>query len=255
MTIDSPDLSCLNAVEREALVLLASGHTAKSIAALTGRTEGAVHERLREARRKTGIGSSRELARLLRQQENWDDKIGVASPEAINAASPGPAGGHRRHIFTGVAMIAIFAAVVTILSAPASLAPSQTAPSRPADPLFDTAVGPSTSTPQALREQLDAEARDPVWAPKMEAALAAGYRTINGLAPGLRIRCARTLCEVAGQSSTGSAATLSRTMQALQGKKLITTLSVAGLQSPGQSFGEAGKTSFVFVSYWRSAKP
>jgi DNA-binding CsgD family transcriptional regulator len=256
MAIDSPDLSRLNAAERDALLLLASGHTAKSIAALTGRTEGAVHERLREARRKTGIGSSRELARLLRQQENRDDKIGMASPEAIDAASPGLAGGHRWHIFTGVAMIAILAAVgATLLSVSASLAPSQTSPSRAADPLFDAAVGPSTGTLQALREQFDAEARDPVWAPRMEAALAAAYRTIDGLAPGLRIRCASTLCEVAGQSSTGRAVALNRTMQALQGKKLITTLSVAGLQSPGQAFGGPGKTSFVFVSYWRSAKP
>lgn len=41
-------------------------------------TEGAVNERLREARRKTGVGSSRELARLAAAPENRDEKIGVA---------------------------------------------------------------------------------------------------------------------------------------------------------------------------------
>ncbi|MBN8809286.1 MAG: hypothetical protein J0I47_13775 [Sphingomonas sp.] len=69
MPADPLDLTSLNAAEREALALLASGHTAKSIATLTGRTEAAVNERLRDARRKTGVGSSRELARLLRDPD------------------------------------------------------------------------------------------------------------------------------------------------------------------------------------------
>lgn len=61
--------------ELEILRLLASGHTAKSIAARLERTETAINERLREARRKTGIGSSRELARLLAAQKIWDKNI------------------------------------------------------------------------------------------------------------------------------------------------------------------------------------
>lgn len=49
------DFGKLNAAERTALSLLARGHTAKSIANLTDRSVGAVNERLREARRKTGV--------------------------------------------------------------------------------------------------------------------------------------------------------------------------------------------------------
>jgi DNA-binding CsgD family transcriptional regulator len=64
-----PDLSALNSAEREALSLLAQGHTAKSIASITGRSVGSINERLREARRKTGVRSSRELARLFAAQE------------------------------------------------------------------------------------------------------------------------------------------------------------------------------------------
>jgi DNA-binding CsgD family transcriptional regulator len=64
----------LSDTELEILRLLASGHTAKSIAARLGRSETAIHERLREARRKTGVGSSRELARLLDAQKIWDRK-------------------------------------------------------------------------------------------------------------------------------------------------------------------------------------
>ena len=61
----------LNDRELEVLRLLASGHTVKTIAVELGRSEASIHERLREARRKTGVGSSRELARRLRDQENW----------------------------------------------------------------------------------------------------------------------------------------------------------------------------------------
>ena len=57
------DLSRLNEAERRVLRLLAEGHTAKSIAAELATSPAAVNERLREARRKTGVGSSRELAR------------------------------------------------------------------------------------------------------------------------------------------------------------------------------------------------
>jgi DNA-binding CsgD family transcriptional regulator len=71
------DLDRLNEGERRVLRLLAEGHTAKSVANVTGSTPAAVNERLGEARRKTGVGSSRELARLLRAQENRPEKIGV----------------------------------------------------------------------------------------------------------------------------------------------------------------------------------
>ena len=81
MTGDPP---ALNDGERQVLALLGEGHTAKSIAAITGLSVHAVNERLRPARRKTGIGSSRELARKLRAdtgdapQETWHNPIGVA---------------------------------------------------------------------------------------------------------------------------------------------------------------------------------
>ena len=72
-------LAALNDNELEILRLLANGHTAKSIAASLGRSETAINERLREARRKTGMGSSRELARLLDAQKIWDENIDLAA--------------------------------------------------------------------------------------------------------------------------------------------------------------------------------
>jgi DNA-binding CsgD family transcriptional regulator len=77
----------LSEKELAILRLLAGGHTVKSIAADLGRSEAAINERLREARRKTGVGSSRELARLLAEQKIWDRKIDL-SPPADPAEAP-----------------------------------------------------------------------------------------------------------------------------------------------------------------------
>ena len=64
--------------EIEILRLLLAGHTVKTIAARLGRSETSINERLRSARRKTGVGSSRELARLLDVQKNRDENIDLS---------------------------------------------------------------------------------------------------------------------------------------------------------------------------------
>jgi len=71
--------------EKETLRLLLKGHDAKSAAATLGLSIHTVNERLREARRKLGVGSSREAARLLSQAEaagpnfSEDKLFGVAA--------------------------------------------------------------------------------------------------------------------------------------------------------------------------------
>ncbi|MEQ1496973.1 MAG: helix-turn-helix transcriptional regulator [Novosphingobium sp.] len=80
--------------EVEVLRLLAAGHTVKSIAFGLGRSETSINERLRDARRKTGVGSSRELARLLDAQKIWDKNIDLstwhaAADEAVQPANAG----------------------------------------------------------------------------------------------------------------------------------------------------------------------
>lgn len=70
--------------ELEVLRLLAAGHTAKTIALQLGRSEASINERLRDARRKTGVGSSRELARMLDAQEVWDKKIDLSAEEVTS---------------------------------------------------------------------------------------------------------------------------------------------------------------------------
>lgn len=80
LNIPASALAALNDNELEILRLLASGHTVKSIASGLGRSETAVNERLRDARRKTGVGSSRELARLLDTQKIWDKNFDLSKP-------------------------------------------------------------------------------------------------------------------------------------------------------------------------------
>ena len=80
----------LNQRELEILRLLAGGHTVKSIAVQLGRSEASINDRLREARRKTGVGSSRELARLIDTQKIWDRKSDLSPPAQSAEASSVP---------------------------------------------------------------------------------------------------------------------------------------------------------------------
>lgn len=70
--------TCLTDREMEILRLLVAGHTVKTIAARLGRSETSINERLRSARRKTGVGSSRELARLLDLPKTCDENIDLS---------------------------------------------------------------------------------------------------------------------------------------------------------------------------------
>ncbi len=71
--------------EKETLRLLLAGHDAKSIARHLALSVHTVNERLREARRKLGVSSSREAARLLAEAERGgpnflaDKHFGVAT--------------------------------------------------------------------------------------------------------------------------------------------------------------------------------
>lgn len=83
--------------ELEILRLLTAGHTVKTIAARLNRSEASINERLREARRKTGVGSSRELARMLAAQKNWDKNFDLSRQDAPTecAVQPETAGRPR----------------------------------------------------------------------------------------------------------------------------------------------------------------
>jgi DNA-binding CsgD family transcriptional regulator len=127
MTSSAP----LSALELEILDLLASGHTVKTIAASLGRSEAAINERLRDARRKTGIGSSRELARVIAAQKNRDKKIdlspGAATGDRLD--EPRTAGLARsKGIALMIGFFATAAAVALVASGPSEPSASSAVP-------------------------------------------------------------------------------------------------------------------------------
>jgi len=110
-------LNTLSERERRLLGLLAEGHTVKSAIALTGDSEYAANELLRSARRKLGVSSSREAARLWSEgaskaQEIRDTKSGIAVRAPRRQLSQGL-------IFGGVAMgvLVLTSASVLLLNA------------------------------------------------------------------------------------------------------------------------------------------
>jgi len=143
-------LAELNDKELEVLRLLAGGHTVKSIAADLGRSEASINERLRDARRKTGVGSSRELARLISTHKNWDKNIDLAGRESA-PEDPGqpPAAGRTRSKGPILMLVTlpIVAAAGLIMAAPQGSRPS-------AQPHAAAALAPS-QTPLAGRWSLD----------------------------------------------------------------------------------------------------
>ncbi len=141
----SDGYQALTAKEKEALRLLLNGHDAKSMARLLGLSVHTVNERLRDARRKLGVTSSREAARLLRDREGTafesppellgDKGFGDAarSGSAQVFHQPARGSGTRRRtgwIVGGIAMtlgLALYA--LSALSGPGQLPVASPAPS------------------------------------------------------------------------------------------------------------------------------
>jgi DNA-binding CsgD family transcriptional regulator len=252
------DLSRLNEAERQVLLLLAEGHTAKSVANELNSTPAAVNERLREARRKTGAGSSRELARLLKSQENRHDEIGVFSAPPAGVA-PLPQNAKSRRSKSGVIAM-VFISLVAAAGAAALL--GQQAPVSEVDPLLGTPIQTSAD-PAALHSQVRAEARDADWAGRTEQAIRA--RTlqiplIGKTGNALRIACATTLCEIAGSIQLPATSPAdydpkrpeSRAITALQTAPFVDDISKLGLKSETGLFtgSKDDKNQVVFLLYY-----
>lgn len=242
-----PDLSTLNSAEREALALLAQGHTAKSIATLTGRSVGSVNERLREARRKTGVGSSRELARLFAAQQSRDEQIGVAAippgeapvSEAAAAVARGPGKGV---VLMGFALLSGIAALAFIPGL--ALQSQETA----GDPEFNVTFPDGKLDARNLHAQVRRETRDTAWASPTEQALRARYAALahaDRMARPVRVICGATLCEVAGLLPIENQKFVNEMMDEMQVGTLPKDLEKLGLKSGSQLF-----TKDSFFAYW-----
>ncbi|MFA6114472.1 MAG: helix-turn-helix transcriptional regulator [Sphingomonas sp.] len=118
-------VASLSERERAVLRLLLAGHDAKSAANALGLSVHTVNERLRDARRKLGVSSSREAARLLCASGAGDPKflgdkdIGVGDQGSTMAVRPRDAmrtaGGNRLFLYAGGAILMIFLTLSSIL--------------------------------------------------------------------------------------------------------------------------------------------
>lgn len=152
----SDGLQALTERERETLRLLLVGHDAKSISRQLGLSVHTVNERLREARRKLGVSSSRQAARLLAESEQHDPQfsgdrqLGVAAAP-VRAESHGPLdqvrGRGRSLVWLGggaLIMLSILAAVVLSSALQATAEPSRSSPvATPAKVAETLATGPA----------------------------------------------------------------------------------------------------------------
>jgi DNA-binding CsgD family transcriptional regulator len=257
------DLSRLNEAERQVLRLLAEGHTAKSIANELGSTPTAVKERLREARRKTGAGSSRELARLLKSQENRHDEMGVArSRSPIAAFSPSDAEPWRPQMGVVVMLTMFF----VIAAGSATLMTQAPQARSDVDPLVGAPLE-RFKQPVDLHTQVRTEKRDDEWARLTEDAIRARLLQIPLIGRDgnvLRVTCASTLCEIAGTVIDPSSkaeqedpkSLFNRTIQDLQVPPLPDDLAKLGLKhESGSFFGGKGKPDrSVFLLYYTRVK-
>lgn len=106
----------LTGKEKETLRLMLRGHDAKSMARELSLSVHTINERLRAARRKLGVTSSREAARLLFESEgggyeNSADKDLGEDPQARSADQPG-IGRTRAWLIGGILMSILTAALL-----------------------------------------------------------------------------------------------------------------------------------------------
>lgn len=142
--------------EKDVLRLIAAGHTAKSAAAELELSVHTVNDYLREARKKLGVGSSREAARAFAAQDTpppdklAHEQIGMAASGAA-AQLPGTAKGTGR-MARYLPWLAGAAIMITAIIALALAAGSPTTPPPSA------AKAPAGQTP-AADQKADAAAR------------------------------------------------------------------------------------------------
>lgn len=183
------DVQALTDKEKHTLRLLLAGHDAKSMARHLGLSVHTVNERLRDARRKLSVSSSREAARLLREAEAaagpenlGDETIGDAraAPGGQQAAEPGAvnvASRRKAWAIGGFAMLSFSFALLALSGAPEA---AQDPARQPARQLARAAQAPAAAEPaaaQAARQFLalvDAGNWDASWA-----ATAGSFRSLN----------------------------------------------------------------------------
>ena len=124
----SAEQGLLTEKEKQTLRLIVRGYDAKSMARHLGLSVHTVNERLRDARRKLQVSSSREAARLLFETEGGypqnlaDKQIGEAGPgDLAHGAAPGSGPGRTYRpagVIAGVLIMSIFLGLLAFVLLP-----------------------------------------------------------------------------------------------------------------------------------------
>ncbi|WP_440979711.1 DUF4019 domain-containing protein [Sphingomonas pseudosanguinis] len=140
-------LTALTEKEKETLRLIVRGHDAKSVAQALDLSVHTINERLRDARRKLSVSSSREAARMLLEAEGGaiaslppeyvgDRRIGEDRPRAMTDDGPAPVVGvghgvRRSRIIIGATLMTLVLSLLALggLTHMASVPPQATATS------------------------------------------------------------------------------------------------------------------------------
>lgn len=126
----APRLQSLTEKEKQTLRLLVVGYDAKSMARHLGLSIHTINERLRDARRKMSVSSSREAARLLRDAEGAapdllaDKHLGDAAAiglDQVPASQPDHTARRRWVWAIGGTMMSFLFAIFALSSGPAAL--------------------------------------------------------------------------------------------------------------------------------------
>ena len=166
--------------EKQTLRLIVRGHDAKSAARHLDLSVHTVNERLRDARRKLSVSSSREAARLLLEHEGaapeffGDTRLGEAPATPMADREGGPVDGPGRpprsvRLLIGALVMSLALALLALVAHP-QLASPDTAPPRAAE-ASDGAVEAAARRWLAL---VDAGRWDDSWA-----ATATSFRSLN----------------------------------------------------------------------------
>lgn len=119
--------AALTEKEKQTLRLLVTGYDAKSIARHLGLSVHTVNERLRDARRKLAVSSSREAARILRAAEGEppetlaDKQLGAAlaaNTRHTAAIKPGLAAPRSKTLAVGGSIMLVVAAAFAFATSP-----------------------------------------------------------------------------------------------------------------------------------------
>lgn len=148
-TRETDGYPALTEKEKQTLRLIVRGHDAKSIARSLDLSVHTVNERLRDARRKMAVSSSREAARMLLETEGdspnsfGDTKIGEAAARFRVEQGGVPTIGIRRNRLARIAIgVALMTLILGILAFAALPQLTSTSPQSPpvADEAPDSAV-------------------------------------------------------------------------------------------------------------------